>query len=320
MDYLLGLLHQGIADETSLRSIFLGVVALTVASLSLGVMYLASGAFDPMHKRLRGVTPTKKTQEPGASAEKLMELLQPLSPLAMPKEEKERSGMRQRLKWAGFGSNKAAGVYYAAKALGTFLLPVLVVAVVALKGGVATGTLVLYAAIAAMLGSIAPSLYVDRALKKRQQGLRHGFPDALDLLIVCVEAGLGLKSAIARVADELGVSHPDLGAELGIVNAEMRAGVETDQALRHLADRTGLEDIRGFVALLSQAMRFGTSVGDTLRVYAAEFRQKRMQKAEEAAGKLSVKLIFPMVLCIFPSFFVVAIGPGIIKVFKAFGG
>ena len=121
-----------------------------------------------------------------------------------------------------------------------------------------------------------------------------------------------------RVAEELVSSHPDLAAEFDLLTAELRVGVEMDEALRNLADRNGLDDIRGFAALLSQSMRFGTSVGETLRVYANEFREKRMQKAEEAAGKLSVKMLFPMVVCIFPAFFVVAIGPAVLALIEVF--
>jgi tight adherence protein C len=187
-------------------------------------------------------------------------------------------------------------------------------------GGLTTSALVYSAIFGAAFGNLVPGLYVDRALKKRQTLLRRAFPDALDLLVVCVEAGLGLKSAIARVADELGVSHPELAAEFSLLTAELRAGMDTGSALDNLAKRNGLDDIRGFAALLSQSMRFGTSVSDTLRVYASEFRERRMQKAEEQAGKLSVKMIFPMVVCIFPSFFVVAIGPAVMSMVSAFGG
>jgi tight adherence protein C len=136
---------------------------------------------------------------------------------------------------------------------------------------------------------------------------------------VCVEAGLGLAPAMQRVADELSISHPKLGAELGLVNAEMRAGVERSEALKNLADRTGLPDIRGLVALLVQTMRFGTSVADALRVYSEEFRDKRMQAAEEQAAMIGTKMIFPLVLCLFPCFFLVAIGPAIVGVLAMFG-
>ena len=148
--------------------------------------------------------------------------------------------------------------------------------------------------------------------------LRHGFPDALDLLVVCVESGLGLGPALQRVADELGVSHPDLSFELATVTAEIRAGVQREAALKNLAERTGLSDIRGLVSLLVQSMRFGTSVADALRVYSDEFRDQRMQAAEEQAAKLSTKLIFPLILFMFPVFFIVAIGPAVLRLIDAF--
>jgi tight adherence protein C len=148
--------------------------------------------------------------------------------------------------------------------------------------------------------------------------LRDGFPDALDLLVVCVESGLGLSAAIERVAREIGVSHAELAVELSLVNAEMRAGVDRAKALRNLADRTGLDDIRGLVSMLIQAMRFGTSIADTLRIYSEEFRDRRMQKAEESAATISTRLIFPLVLCLFPSFFLVAIGPAVMRLIEVF--
>jgi tight adherence protein C len=148
--------------------------------------------------------------------------------------------------------------------------------------------------------------------------LRHGFPDALDLLVVCVESGLGLAAAIQRVADELAVSHEELATELALVNAEMRVGVDRAKALKNLADRSGVDDIRGLVSLLIQTMRFGTGVAEALRVYSEEFRDKRMQKAEEEAALIGTKLIFPLVTCLFPSFFIVAIGPAVIRLIEVF--
>jgi tight adherence protein C len=173
--------------------------------------------------------------------------------------------------------------------------------------------------IAAGVGIIAPNGVLSRLMERRLRTLRHAFPDALDLLVVCVESGLGLSAAIQRVADEIVVSHGELARELSLVNAETRAGVDRSVALRNLADRTGLDDIRGLVSLLIQTMRFGTSVADALRVYAEEFRDRRLQKAEEEAAKIGTKLIFPLVLCLFPSFFTVAIGPAVIRLVNVFG-
>jgi len=181
-----------------------------------------------------------------------------------------------------------------------------------------TARLLLYATGAAFLGSLLPSIWLDRRVLSRQRALRVGFPDALDLLVVCVEAGLGLAPALQRVADEITVSHPELGGELALVNAEMRAGLERTEALQGLAERTGLVDIRGLVTLMVQTMRFGTSVADALRVYAEEFRDKRMQAAEEQAAKIGTKMIFPLVFCLFPSFFLVAIGPAVLRLIDVF--
>lgn len=166
---------------------------------------------------------------------------------------------------------------------------------------------------------IAPGIWLDRQVAQRHKLLRDGFPDALDLLTVCVESGLGLTQALQRVADELEISHPELAAEIGQVTAQMRAGVDREAALRGLATRTGLDDVRGLVSLLAQTLRFGTGISDALRVYSEDFRDRRMQRAEEAAAKIGTKLIFPLVICLFPSFFVVAIGPAAIRLTEAFG-
>ena len=173
---------------------------------------------------------------------------------------------------------------------------------------------------AAGFGMLLPNIILSKMVEKRGKALTHGFPDALDLLVVCVESGLGLAAAIQRVSDELGVSHPELAFELSTVNSEIRMGVQREQALRNLADRTGLEDIRGLVGLLIQTMRFGTGIADTLRVYSEEFRDKRTQKAEEQAAKMGTKLVFPLVLFMFPIFFIVAIGPAVLRIIDAFTG
>jgi tight adherence protein C len=136
--------------------------------------------------------------------------------------------------------------------------------------------------------------------------------------VVCVESGLGLTQALKRVADEIIVSHSELGIELSLVNAEIGAGVDQVTALRNFADRTGLDDVKGLVSLLVQTLKFGTGVADSLRVYAAEFRDKRMQRAEEQAAKIGTKLIFPLIVFMFPGFFIVALGPAVIRLMSVF--
>jgi tight adherence protein C len=169
------------------------------------------------------------------------------------------------------------------------------------------------------IGWLLPALYVAKRKQARQNRLRIAFPDALDLMVVCVESGLSLPTTIERVAEEMSVSHVELAEELALVNAQIRAGITSTEALKQLAIRTGLEDVQGLVSLLAQSIRFGTSVADTLRIYADEFRDRRTQAAEEAGAKIGTKLIFPLIFCLWPSFFLVAIGPAMIGVMKAFG-
>jgi tight adherence protein C len=153
-------------------------------------------------------------------------------------------------------------------------------------------------------------------IERRQREILNGFPDALDLIVACTEAGLGLNAALQRVANDIAVSHPELSSELALVNSEIRAGVERVTALRNLATRTGIEDIRGLVSLLSQSLRFGTGIAETLRIYAHDLRDKRMQRAEEEAAKIGTKMIFPLIFCMFPAFFVVMVGPAVIGVLR----
>jgi tight adherence protein C len=227
--------------------------------------------------------------------------------------------MTQKLARAGFRSPQALQVFYLTKSLLVVALPMLVLVgwrwFPEIEGSTMT-----YALCASGIGLLGPNYVLRTLIGKRLKNLRNGFPDALDLLVVCVESGLGLASAIQRVADELFVSHPDLAFELSTVNAEIRAGLPREQALRNLADRTGLPDIKGLVGLLVQTMRFGTSVSDALRIYSDEFRDKRMQKAEEQAAKMGTKLVFPLIFCMFPVFFIVAIGPAVLHIIDWIAG
>jgi tight adherence protein C len=165
---------------------------------------------------------------------------------------------------------------------------------------------------------ILPNVYLSRHIENRHRDMLNALPDALDLLVSCTEAGLGLNAALQRVAKQMDISSPLLGQELEQVNAEIRGGMDRIAALRNLTHRTGLNEIRGLVSLLSQSVRFGSAVADILRVYAEEFRDKRTQRAEEQAALVGTKLIFPLCFCIFPSFFIVAIGPAVVALVVAF--
>jgi len=170
----------------------------------------------------------------------------------------------------------------------------------------------------AFAGFYLPNLWVQNRFSKRRTTIFKGLPDAIDLLVICVEAGMGLNAAIGHVAQELKLAHPELSKELTLVTLEMRAGKSRKEALKSLAVRTGLDDVESLVTVLNQTEQFGTSVSRSLRVFSDSFRSKRFQKAEEIAGKLSVKLTIPCILFIFPALFVVLAAPAMIRVFEIF--
>lgn len=166
------------------------------------------------------------------------------------------------------------------------------------------------------LGYYAPGMYLDKLVQKRQTKLRLSLPDALDMMVVSVEAGLGLDQALQYVAREVEESHPELSDEFGLVGLEMRAGKRRSEALRNLADRTGEEELRKLVAILIQTDRFGTSMGESLRTHSDFMRLRRKQEAEERAAKVGVKLVFPIFIFILPSMMIVAVGPAMLRLFK----
>lgn len=317
MDNLITTINGWLLNPNALRILFILLAGGAMLAMGLGLSYVLLGSTDPVRRRLAANGPANDGD--GRLLLTIQTLVGPVSEWVLPKSEVERSKLTKHLTYAGFRSPIALQVFYCIKVALVLILPAIVLIVAQWFPELPTSRLLLMVGMGAGLGLIAPSSVVDRMMENRLRTLRRAFPDALDLLVVCVEAGLGLSAAIQRVADELVVSHPELARELALVNAEVRAGVDRGHALRNLADRTGLDDIRGLVSLLIQTMRFGTSVADALRVYSEEFRDRRMQKAEEEAAKIGTKLIFPLVFCLFPAFFVVAIGPAVIRLIDVFG-
>ncbi|GJL55743.1 MAG: hypothetical protein NPIRA02_28750 [Nitrospirales bacterium] len=256
---------------------------------------------------------------------RLLGLLEKLGQANKPKDQAETSRLRKTLVSAGYRNPRAPIIFLGTK----IFLMVISIGIFLLFGGELTKNKPMSYFIggmvgAAVVGFYAPQLWLSTSVQKRKERIVDGFPDALDLMVVCVEAGLGLDQAIARVGEEISIGHKDLGDEFQILSLELRAGLTREQALRNLNDRTDVDEIRSLVALLIQTDRFGTSIGQALRVHSDSMRMNRRLKAEEMAAKLPVKLMGPLILCIFPALLIVIMGPGVIllmkKVFPAMGG
>jgi tight adherence protein C len=239
-----------------------------------------------------------------------------LGALAAPSSDEERSKQRLQLLQAGYKNRHALEIYNGIRVTAALCLPMLVAPFAGQIGLVQTALAVL---LAAAFGYYAPALYVSNVTDKRKKSLLRAFPDALDLLVSCVEAGLGLDAAFRRVALEMETAAPDLAREFQLVTHEISAGVPRVEALRHLERRTGLDEVRSLVNMLAQAERFGSSIARGLRVHSRMTRQKRMSRAEEEAAKVSPKLTVIMILFLLPVLGMVLMGPAAIKVMTILG-
>ena len=236
----------------------------------------------------------------------VMEWLTRLGAVA-PRSTAEMGRLQQRLVTAGYRRREAVIVFFGLRiviAIAAFLL---------FESPIIKRPNLVMALAACGVAYVLPGIVLARMAKRRQHRIRLGLPDVLDLLVVCVEAGLGLDQALQRVSEELAFAHPDLSDELRLINLELRAGKARADALHNLAARTGLDDVSSLVTMLVQTDKFGTSVAQSLRVHSETVRTKRRQRAEEAAAKTGVKMVFPLVFCIFPAIWVVTIGPAAIK-------
>src|SRR6185437_336420 len=231
----------------------------------------------------------------------------------LPKSQAEVSVTQQRLNRAGYRKDSALKNFYGAKVL----IPVLLCVLVIVTGLAHASPFVVYIC-AVGLGFLAPDFWLGRRIAKRQSDIRRGLPDVLDLLVICIEAGQSLDQATMRTSQELSAAHPAITDELSIVVLEQRAGRARIDAWRNFADRTAVDSVRNLVSVLVQSEQFGTSAAKTLRVHSDTLRTQRRQKVEEQAAKTSVKLVFPLVFFIFPSLFLVTIGPAVITISESF--
>jgi tight adherence protein C len=232
----------------------------------------------------------------------------------LPKSQAEVSIVRQRLISAGYRQESTVKLLYGSKVLVPILL-----AVVAFATGLGEMAPLLVYALALGLGFLIPDFWLGNRIKNRQKRIRLGLPDVLDLLIICIEAGLSLDQATARAAEELRKAQPELCYELTVVVLEQRAGRPRADCWRNMADRTGVDSVRNLVSMLIQSEQLGTSIARTLRIHSDTLRTQRVQAVEEAAAKLTIKLLFPLVFFIFPSLFLVVLGPAIISMMAGFG-
>ena len=303
---------------SAIQIIYLVLVFAAVSVVAL-VILLQLGP-RPVQQRLDRLSPEKATAAESAAPawiQRVVELSGPIAKLSLPTEGWETSKLRIRFMNAGYRTSSAPVLFFTAKTILTLLLPGLLL----LYAG-ATGTslqqntfLMLLVGLAA-IGYFLPNFLLERQIAHRKREIFENFPDAIDLMTVCVEAGLGLDAALARVGEEMRLTSPTMAEEMHLVNLELRAGSTRERALRNLALRTGVEEVDMLVAMLVQADRFGTSVADSLRVHSDSLRTKRRQRAEETAAKIPIKLLFPLIFCIFPSMLLVLLGPAFISIYR----
>jgi tight adherence protein C len=266
---------------------------------------ISAALYPRAHKKTFSVTIEETRQVIGGVVEHFEKIL--------PRSQAEISVVQQRLVRAGYRQDGAAKLFYGAKVL----TPIALCLLALVSGASRIGPFFVYT-MCLGIGFLAPDFWLGRRIAARQSAIRRGLPDVLDLLIICVEAGLSLDQATARSAQELKKAQPELSDELGIVALEQRAGRARSDAWKHLAERTDVDVVRNLVSMLVQAEQFGTSIGKTLRVHSDTLRTKRIQEIEEKAAKLSVKVLFPLVLFIFPSLFLVVLGPAVLVMADSF--
>lgn len=296
--------------------LLLAIVILTFTSLALAVMsvyWIFARPASTMNARLESMDPSLALLENSpvtVMAERVAEPINRIIPISAVEALKLQKKMLQ----AGYRTPEAATAFRAIQVTLMVAIPSLVITVCFLLERSATNTAV-FGFIGAAVGFYLPRYVLRRKIAGRQQRITWGLADAMDLLVVAVEAGLGLNAALNRVGDELKMLHPDMHGEIELVNLEIRVGRSREEALRNLAERTGVEDIRSFVALLIQADRYGSSIAKAVRIFADSLRTKRRQRAEQISQKAALKLLFPLTMFLFPVIILVVLGPALVNLY-----
>ncbi|WP_332777752.1 type II secretion system F family protein [Polaromonas sp.] len=303
-----------------MQFIILALVFLSVTGVALGVARWLSRR-EVVEQRLSQLDEGETEKSITGTSEwlaKVVKVVGPMAKLSAPKEGWEASSLRVRFMQAGLREASWPVIFFAAKTVLALLLPGLFVVFqgITLGGALTLNTNVLILLLLASIGYYLPNMVLTNLMRRRQRELTEALPDALDLMLVCVEAGLGLDAAMNRAASEIGLRSQALADELNLVALELRMGVKRERALRNFALRSGVDDISSFVAMLVQSDRFGTNVADALRIQAETMRTHRRLRAEEMAAKIPLKLLFPLIFFIFPSLMLVLMGPAMISIYR----
>lgn len=299
-----------------------GLLAVGIAMIVYAVWPSKDQDQEKILRRAAGKSKTQEDVESSsavdAAAHKLMSKVAPLAMKpVMPKSDEEMSMLRVRLANAGYRDERAVSWFLASKTISALVLAGAAVGL-AVNSGLATTTLFGLAGIVGTIGFLLPKIWLWLACRKRGEQIRNGLPDSLDLMVISVEAGLGLDAAFMRVAEDMAHVHPILCEELTIATLETQMGLPRGESLQNMATRCGIMEMTSLVSIISQAEKFGTSVARALRNQADSLRVKRRQRAEERAQKTTVKLMVPLVLFIFPTIFVILGGPAVMKMLEAF--
>ena len=298
--------------------LFLGVVFVVWAVIAAAAAWFLIP--DRLRRRVANLqvdAEPRLGQEQSVWVERMVKLTRPLAKLSLPAEGYENSPIRIKFINAGWRGKSVPFIFFGTKTLLAMAVPLFAL-LMSGEGMFSSGPQVpmMVMLTCAYAGYYLPNIILNHKIRVRKREIFENFPDALDLLTICVEAGLGLDAAFAKVAGEIHIKSEILGQELQMLIVELRAGFSKERALRNLSLRTGVEDIDLLVAMLIQSDRFGTSMGDSLRIHAENLRTKRHQRAEEAAAKISLKLLFPLIFMIFPTLMVILAGPAAIQIYR----
>ncbi|AIW13186.1 type II secretion system F family protein [Vibrio tubiashii] len=310
------LINQLNAFQIDEQTVFLVFILIATVVIIFTLFLLLLGSKSPIAQKLEEIRKSTGSEKLKKSR-RLDNTLESLAPVMQPANSKESESIRSKLMHAGYHDASAITIFYAFKGISIIFGLAVAAFLYFFLPEVTQLNLLMIVSVA--IGLYTPNIALNYMVDKRQSLIRGGVPDALDLLVVCTESGLGFGAALRRVADELMISHPDFADELDTVCAKIKAGVEMSDAFSELVERTGVKEIAGLVTMLSHASRIGGSLSQTLREYTEDFRDKRNQEVEEIAAKIPTKMIFPLLIFIWPCFFIVAIGPSMLSLTSTLG-